>query len=85
MDLVSLGRGSLTVVEHTARKQKVVGSNPAKYWDFFFFFLFLLSFTCGVFLLRSLKEMHLFLCFVKEQVVDQYWSKVCDVSFEITR
>ena len=44
------------MVEHTSCDQEVMGSNPAGCWGvfFFYFYLFLLSFTCGVSLTRSL-------------------------------
>ena len=51
--------GCSTAVEHTTRNQEVVGSNPTGCRAFFFFDLFLLSFTGGVPLIRSLKEMHI--------------------------
>ena len=59
-----------TAVEHTPCDQEVVGSNPAEYWAFFFFYLFLLSFTSGVSYIRSLREVHLLLCAAKTLKMD---------------
>ena len=46
------GRGLSTMVEHTPQNQEVVSLNPAGCWDFFSFYLFLLSLSCGVSLTR---------------------------------
>ena len=48
-------------------EQEVAGSNPTRCWAFFFFYLFLLSFTSRESLIRSLKEVHLLLYVVKEK------------------
>ena len=55
------GRSSNTAVEHMLCNLEVMGSYPAGNWTFFFSFiyLFLLSFTSGVSLIRPLKEVHL--------------------------
>ena len=43
------GCGCSTVAEHAPQNLEVVGLNPDRCWTFFFFFyLFLLSFTYGV-------------------------------------
>ena len=52
-------------VECTPHKQEVVDLNPAGGWTFFFFYLFLLSFSSGVSLFKFLKEVHLKLFVVK--------------------
>ena len=49
-----------TAVEHLSHNQEVVGSNPAELF-FFFIYLFLLTCTWGVSLIRYLKEAHLYL------------------------
>ena len=54
-----LGHGCSTVAEHTPYKQEVVGLNPAGCGAFFFCHLLPLSFTTGVSLIRSVKEVHL--------------------------
>ena len=55
-----IGRGCSTVVDCSPFNKEVEGSNPTGTRAFFFFFyLFLLSFTIGVSLIRSLKEVHL--------------------------
>ena len=48
-------------------KMEVVGSNSARSWVFIFrlFYLFLLSSTSGVALVRALKVVHLYQCAVK--------------------
>ena len=65
--LVCLGSDCSTAIEHTPRNLEVVGSNLARCQDiYFFFYLFLLSNTSGVSLIRFLKDEHLKLCVVKE-------------------
>ena len=55
-----VGFGCRTVLELTPRNEEVVGLNLSGCWAFFFFFyLFLLSWTCRVSLIRSPKEVHL--------------------------
>ena len=72
---LSKGWGCSTVEEHTPRNLGVMGSKPAGGWAYFILLsllsisclcLFLLSFTSGVSLVRSPKEVHLKLCVVKE-------------------
>ena len=63
---IHLGHGCSTAVVQTPRNLYVVGSNPARYMAFSSsFYLFLLFFTSGVFFIRSLGEVNLYLCVVK--------------------
>ena len=59
-DLLKKGRVCSTAVEHSPHYLEVVGLNPAGCC----LCLFLLSFTSGVSCIRSLKEVHLYLCVV---------------------
>ena len=68
--IVLMGRGCSTEVEHMPWNREVVGSNPLGRWAFFYFYLFLLSFTSALSLIRSLKEVHLLLCVVKARKMD---------------
>ena len=60
-----MGHGCSTVVEQTPHIQEGVGLIPAGCWAFFFFYIFLLSFTSGVSSIRLLKELHLLLYVVE--------------------
>ena len=57
----------VVAVEHTPWNLEVVGSNPAGCWAFCSsFYLILFSFTSGVSLIKSLKEVQLYLSVAKE-------------------